>query len=317
MTDGVAIPVADHDPPIEARGDYGAVLRPVWWRDVLRDVHPVDRSPVYRSAPEATSGDGDAPPLVLLHGVGNDGSIYAPIMSSLAEHTPVIAPTMSPDLLRDLGPRRTDVSAKLVDWLSALTPPPWRIVGHSMGGVLTGLILRYRPELVTGAVLLNSPLPDITRRIREGDRLDRSGRALLMLKALARFTVLGRPRLPRLLRGPELVAVRLALGGIVVDPGELDDRVVSRAVMASRTPDGIDFIRLAREIPETEWTPFDERPVSIVLGATDPLTPADDLEEVRRRYPAAAIHVLEPCSHFAHLEQPARTVEIIRDALTS
>ncbi len=125
----------------------------------------------------------------------------------------------------------------------------------------------------------------------------------------------GRPRLPRLLRGPEMLAVRAALGGFVVDPGELEDRVVSRALMSSRTTDGIDFINLARELPETEFTPFEGRPVSIVLGSSDPLTPPEDYDEVRYRYPKAAIHVLEPCSHFAHFEQPARTVEIIRDAL--
>lgn len=297
---------------ILAPSQYGALLTPDWHEHVVRDHHPDDGSWIYQSRSFELGDRG----LLLLHGVGNDGGIWQPIMPALAELSPVVAPRVSASLLADEGGGRAATIDAFLDHLAAVTPPPWRIVGHSMGGVLTGLILRYRPDLVTGAVLLNSPLPGITRRIREGDRLDRSGRALLMLKTLARVTMFGRPRLPRLLRGPELVAVRLALGGFVVDPGELDDRVVSRAVMSSRTTDGMDFIRLAREIPETEFTPFGDRPVSIVLGASDPLTPADDLHEVRHRYPAAAIHILEPCSHFAHLEQPGRTVEIIRDALT-
>ncbi len=52
--------------------------------------------------------------------------------------------------------------------------------------------------------------------------------------------------------------------------------------------------------------PEDGRPVTIVLGSSDPLTPADDYDEIRYRYPGAAMHVLDPCSHFAHFEQPAK-----------
>ena len=51
--------------------------------------------------------------------------------------------------------------------------------------------------------------------------------------------------------------------------------------MSSRTTDGIDFINLARELPETEFTPFDDRPVTIVLGRSDPLTPEADYDEIR------------------------------------
>src|SRR5690606_10234393 len=123
-----------------------------------------------------------------------------------------------------------------------------------------------------------------------------------------RATSFGRPRLPKLLRGPELLLVRTALNGFVIDPGALDARVITRAIMSTRTSDGLDFITLAREIPETDSQPFDEVPVAIVLGRGDPLVPESDFETVQARYPAATIHVLERCSHFAQFEQPARTL---------
>lgn len=291
--------------------DYGALLAPGWPDQVVRDHHPHDGSWVYTTE----TARPDAPPLLLLHGVGNDGGIWSPIMPVLAEQGPVVAPSVSSRLLTADGGGRAETIDALLDHLTAVVPPPWRIAGHSMGGVLTGLILRYRPDLVTGAVLVNSPLPSVTRRIREGDSLDRTGRALLMLKTLARVTSFGRPRLPRVFRGPELIAVRTALNGFVIDPGALDDRVISRAIMSTRTTDGLDFIRLAREIPETEYAAFDGVPVTIVLGLGDPLVPESDFETVQARYPGATIHVLDPCSHFAHLEQPARTIEIISTAL--
>lgn len=293
--------------------EYGALVSPEWHRQVVRDHHPDDGSWVYTTPTEHPS----APTLLLLHGVGNDGGIWSPIMPALAADGPVVAPTVSAHLLTgDDGGRAASIDA-LLDHLTAVTPPPWRLVGQSMGGVLAGIVLRYRPDLVHGAVLLNSPLPGVTRRIQEGDSFDRTGRALLMLKALAQLTRFGRPRLPRALRAAELVAVRTALRGFVVDPGALDDRVVSRAVMSTRTRDGMEFIRLARELPELAPTPFEGVPVTIVLGKDDPLVPMSDLDDVRALYPAARIELLDRCSHFAHLEQPVRTIEIVRTALRS
>lgn len=291
--------------------EYGALLAPDWPDLVVRDHHPDDGSWIYTT--ETSRPDG--PPLLLLHGVGNDGGVWSPIMPVLAEGGPVFAPSVASRLLTAEGGGRAETIDAMLDHLATVTPPPWRLVGHSMGGVLTGLILRYRPDLVEGAVLVNSPLPSVTRRIREGDSLDRTGRALLMLKTLARVTAFGRPRLPKLLRAPEILAVRTALNGFVVHPGALHDRVISRAVMSTRTTDGMDFIRLARQMPETEFAPYEGVPITIVLGLDDPLVPESDFELVQARYPEATIHVLEECSHFAFLEQPARTVRIISDAL--
>ena len=295
-------------------GEYGAVLRPEWWREIVRDRHPADRSLLFTVAgapdPFAPSTD-DARPLVLLHGVGNNGLNFGPVMPSLAALGPVVAPTLSPELLADPGDGRHDVTARLVDFLAEVAPPPWRLVGHSMGGVMTGLLLRTRPELVSSAVLLNSPLPSVVSRIRSGDSLDRTGRALLFMKTLARVTAFGRPRLPRLLRVPELAVVRAALRGFVLDPGGLDGRVVSRAILASRTTDGIDFLRLAEELPRWEADPFTGVPVRIILGGDDPLVPLDDLVDVESAYPEASISVLDECAHFAHLEWPTATVSEI------
>jgi pimeloyl-ACP methyl ester carboxylesterase len=288
--------------------EYGAVLRSDWTDRVVRDRHPLDGSHLYRVDEAPPTGE----PLILLHGVGNDGGMWAPIMPSLAEHGPVLAPTMSPRLLSaDDVAVRAETIDPLVEWLTAITPPPWRIVGHSMGGVVTGLLLRARPELVQGAVLINAPLPGVTHRIQSGDTFDRTGRALVMLRLLAQLTRFGRPRLPRFLRGPELAVVRTALRGFVADPGALDGRVISRAIMSTRTSDGMEFLRLARQLPVWHGDPFTGVPVHILLGGDDPLVPVEDLADVAAAYPAAEIEVLPGCGHFALLELPGDTVRAI------
>ena len=296
---------------------YGAVLRPEWSSEMVRETHPTDGSSVFtvhEAVAEALAGDLYSPePLMLLHGVGNSGAMYGPVLSSLARLGPVMAPTMSTDLLSTEADDREDAVAMLVEWLAELTPPPWRLVGHSMGGILTGLILRAHPEVVSSAIILNSPLPGTVRRLRAGNTLDRNGRALLALKGLARITALGRPRLPRLLRGTELAIVRTGLRGFVHDPGQLDSRVISRAILRSRTTDGIDFLRLARELPLWEAEPFTGCPVEIILGDDDPLVPIADHEAVADSYPEAPLHVVSECGHFAHLEQPGVTLDLMTD----
>jgi pimeloyl-ACP methyl ester carboxylesterase len=294
---------------------YGAVLRPEWSSEIVREEHPSDESSVYtvhESVAESLRHELWSPePLMLLHGVGNSGAIYGPVMPSLASMGPVSAPTMAPELLATGTERREDAVARLVEWLSELTPPPWRLVGHSMGGILTGLILRSHPEVVSSAVLLNSPLPGTIERLRKGDTLDRNGRALLALKGLSRITAFGRPRLPRFLRGTELAIVRTALNGFVQHPGALDARVISRAILRSRTTDGIDFLRMARELPVWESDPFEGCPVAIIVGDDDPLVPMSDLDMLAASYPAASVDIAHGCGHFAHLERPGLTLELM------
>jgi pimeloyl-ACP methyl ester carboxylesterase len=292
----------------DSSSSYGAVLTADWFAGFTRFDHPSDGSSVFVTPAAASAPDAN---VVLLHGVGNDGSIFGPIMPSLSHLGRVVAPTMSPRLLTDVGEDRATTTAKLVDWLSEVAPPPWCIVGHSMGGLMTGLILRTRPDLVSGAVLLNAPLPGVVRRMRTRDTLDRTGRALLFIKVLSGVTRFGRPRMPGFLRGPELAAVRVALRGFVDDPGAIDARVLSRSVLGSRTSDGSEFIRLAQGMPAWESEPFTEVPVTIVLGDVDPLVPVRDVDLIAGAYPAAPIHVLANCGHFAHLEWSRLVVDTI------
>lgn len=289
--------------------EYGAVIEPDWRSTVREELHPIDGSPIFTAKGPAA----DPTPVLLLHGVGNNGAIYAPVLSRLARLGPLAAPTMSAELLRDADRQGPEAVAALVDWLAAIHPPPWRLVGHSMGGVLVGLVLRARPELVSSAVLLNSPLPSTVNRINGRDGVDRNGRAIIAMKALARISSFGRPRLPRWLRGTELGLVRTALRGFVVDPGELDDEVIATAIMSSRTTDGREFLSLAQHLPDWASEPHSDPPVEIILGDDDPLIEESDHAAIRQRYPDARVHVAQQCGHFVHLEQPELAVEVIEE----
>ncbi|MEO1064090.1 MAG: alpha/beta hydrolase [Actinomycetota bacterium] len=293
--------------------EYGAVIDPEWSSAVREELHPVDGSPVFTARTPAP----DATPTLLLHGIGNNGAVFSPLLARMARHGPVAATTMSVELLLEADGEDPDSFDDLIEWLAAVHPPPWRLIGHSMGGVLTGLLLRLRPDLASSAVLLNSPLPSAVERISFGDSIDRTGRAILAMKALARVSSFGRPRLPGFLRGTELGIVRTGLRGFVIDPGELDDDVIATAIMDSRTTDGLDFLRLAQKLPVWASRPHAAQPITVILGDDDPLILEADHAAIRRSYPEARIHVAQRCGHFVHLEQPELVMEVIDDFIAA
>ncbi len=111
--------------------------------------------------------------------------------------------------------------------------------------------------------------------------------------------------------------MRTALRGFVHDPSALDARVISRAILRSRTADGVDFLRMARGLPDWEADPFTACPVQVILGDDDPLVPIPDHDAVIDSYPAAVVHVVSECGHFAHLEQPGATLDLMTEFFTT
>ncbi len=109
-----------------------------------------------------------------------------------------------------------------------------------------------------------------------------------------------------------MAIVRTALRGFMVDPGALDDQIIRRAVISSRTADGVDFLKLAELLPEWALDPHTEHPIEIILGDSDPLIEVEDYDEVLGAYPKAAIHVAPECGHFVHLERPHFTLDRIQ-----
>ena len=90
-----------------------------------------------------------------------------------------------------------DYAADVVAAASALPSPPI-VVGHSMGGAVTQLVLRDRPDVLAGAVLLAS-MPPTRPTAREMLRIQRSfvgGLALQRLVKGKRLSVSEVRRLP-------------------------------------------------------------------------------------------------------------------------
>lgn len=112
----------------------------------------------------AAESDSSYPPLLLVHGICHGawcwGEHYMPFFAGHGFDTHALD-------LRGHGTRdRGDLAgATLEDYASDVIAAAWRlprppvVVGHSMGGAITQIVLRRAPELVAGAVLLASMPP--------------------------------------------------------------------------------------------------------------------------------------------------------------
>ena len=107
------------------------------------------------------SGAPDAPPMLLLHALGEQARSWAPVTTQFAEHYRVYAldmrghgasdwpGTYSFQLMRD------DVTG-LIDDLSLCDVT---LVGHSMGGAVAYLVAMARPEQVSRLIIEDVPPP--------------------------------------------------------------------------------------------------------------------------------------------------------------
>jgi 3-oxoadipate enol-lactonase len=121
------------------------------------------------------AGDEGAPPLVLLHALGEDGSTWADTARHMARRYRVYAPDLRGHGRSDRCPEysfelmRDDV----LGLLDALGLDRVVLVGHSMGAVVAYLVAGERPDRVTRLVLEEPPPPvpaDPPRVLAEEER---------------------------------------------------------------------------------------------------------------------------------------------------
>ena len=104
--------------------------------------------------------------VVLLHGLGHNGSVWRDLATHLSSRGRVLAPDTRGHGLSDWDPRgRYDVGELLEDLdlvLESCAAPPVALVGHSMGGELALRFADSRPDRVARLVLV-----DFGPRLRE------------------------------------------------------------------------------------------------------------------------------------------------------
>src|SRR3954452_24699883 len=254
--------------------------------------------------------------MVCLHGLGGSALNFGLVAPLLAEGRRVLVP----DLLGHgrsfaTAPDKTAVDSQL-RMLSRLvtreTERPVVLVGHSMGGILAMMHALRLPETVEGLVLLDPPVPNVTRWRRD-PRLTTKlvllrlpGVAALVARQVARMT-------------PEqLVARQLVDATPHVDqiPAAAVDATVEE-VTATRGNDGggaaqraqfraiLDVVALlARPAQWRHQLAGITTPTLWLHGADDPLASLAAARALAATRPEWEFRTREGVGHLPHLEDP-------------
>jgi pimeloyl-ACP methyl ester carboxylesterase len=102
---------------------------------------------------------GDGPPVVLVHGAGQDGRTWQPQVAGLADEFTVVAwdepgAGRSSDLPEDFG--LADIAGALAAVLEAVELGPAHVAGLSWGGTVALELYRRHPDLVATLILIDT-----------------------------------------------------------------------------------------------------------------------------------------------------------------
>ena len=262
------------------------------------------------------AGPRDAPPVLLLHGLGATNASMLPTLWDLARDHHVIAPDL-PGHGATAAPRAPYTARWLARWLTALQAEiglgPAGIVGNSLGGRLALEAALQDPagERVTSVVLL-CPSPAF-RRLRQWVpivRLLRPELAALPLRTSHRFVV-------EAVRSMFSVPDRLAPAWYDAAADEFLRVFADRAHRVA-------FFAVARQIYLEQaygergfWTRLPQlaAPATFVWGERDRLVPASYARHVEELLPHACSVVLRDCGHVPQFELPEQTAALVRDGL--
>ncbi|WP_236827088.1 MULTISPECIES: alpha/beta fold hydrolase [unclassified Blastococcus] len=257
---------------------------------------------------------GEGPPLLLLHGIGNNCQTWAGVIDRLAEEHTVIAP----DLLGhgDSDKPRGDYSIAayangMRDLLSVLDVERATVVGHSLGG---GIALQFAyqfPERCQRLALVGSG--GLGPELSAGLRAATLPGAELVVGALAEVS------------GPLRGGLRVveALGRAagwrrVGDLAEAVDALLALQDAEARRA----FLRTLRGVVDVRGQAVtaldrlylaDSVPMLVIWGGRDPIVPAQHAETVRTAVPSARVEVFEDAGHWPHLDEPDRFCDVLLD----
>jgi 3-oxoadipate enol-lactonase len=230
----------------------------------------------------AESGRGEKTPIVFLHGVGSDKSVWHPQLDHFGAERRTLAfdyPGYGDSDAAPEGTTRDDYAAAIVSALAALGVSKAHVCGLSLGGVVAIAVHHAAPDLCASLILADSfaSHPD-------GQAIyDRS------IAASEQMRVLAEGRVDVLLAQPADPAVRSEVIETMarIDPAAF--RIGAEAVWLADQADRADAIRV---------------PTLVVCGTDDRVTPPALSTSLTRMVPGAHYEPIEGAGHLGNLERP-------------
>jgi len=238
-------------------------------------------------------GDGDGPPVVMLHGFGGDLNNWMFNQPALAADRA----TYALDLLghgqstKDVGGGTVDaLTLSVIAWLDALDIDRAHLVGHSMGGTIALNLALNEPHRVASLTLV---APAALGREINHDYITAfvsAGRRKEM-----------KPLLQGLFADPELVSRDMV--NDILKYKRLDGVEAALAALAEGVfPNGAQALILRDRLDALQ------APAQVIWGADDAILPPAHAEGLP---PAIGVYVLEKAGHMPHMEQASEVNALI------
>jgi pimeloyl-ACP methyl ester carboxylesterase len=246
-------------------------------------------SPAPVQPPAHIERRGSGPPVLLLHGWGASGALFAPTMAGLAHAFTLIAPdfpgfgaTPPPPAAWSVG----DYTAWLIALLDSLGIDRAHVVGHSFGGRVAIKLASRWPERVDRLVLTDSAGIRPPRTLKYHAQV----RTFKALRWLSQASIVPAP-------------LRRWAGARTAHNGSSDYQQATGTLRGS-------FVRVVNEDLRAAL-PHIQAPTLLIWGARDEDTPLADAKLMERLIPDAGLVVFEGAGHYAYLEQSGRFCRII------
>ncbi len=263
------------------------------------------------------AGPADAPPVILLHGLGATNASMLPLLADLARDHRVLSPD-NPGFGSSDAPASPYTSAWFAAWLEAYQAATGSrgavLIGNSLGGRIAIEAGLAHPKSVRALILL-APSPAF-----------RTIRAFVPLVRLLPAQ-LSRLPMPAPSRGLVVEAIRAMMSVPDRLPRSWYDAAADEAVRVLRSPaHRVAFFSCARQIYLEEaygrngfWArlPGLMPPTLFVWGDRDRLVPASFARHVADALPDAGSVVMEDCGHVPQFEHPDETLALVRGFLDS
>lgn len=249
------------------------------------------------------AGAPDAPPLLLLHGVGANAMHWRFQLAGLSDRFRVIAWNapgyMLSDNLATEAPAGRDYADAVVDFLDAAGVARCDVLANSFGSRIAQCVAWFHPERIARMVLTGTAI---------GQRdMTEEARAKLLAARRSQVAAGGYGFGERVaaLVGPDASAETIAL---------------IQHVLRATNPEG--FMRAARFLTSNTYTPDFaarlDRPLLLIQGAADRVTPLETNAAVlARAVPHARLEVLAGVGHLPEVERWQVVNDLVRDFLTS
>ncbi len=259
------------------------------------------------------AGSGAEPPLVLVHGLGDEADTWRHVIPRLAERRRVIAldlPGFGRSDALPGGASLTALARALAGLLAALGIARATLVGSSLGAGVVQRLALARPDLADRLVLVGGALP-AQRGLPRGPLL------LFLLPGLGELAYTGLRRS----QDQAFATLRPYYHDFDALPPEdhafLRERVWARVWSDKQRGAFLSVLRwlaldqAARADRYRDLILRSTVPTTLVWGDHDAIVPPAVGQLLAAALPSASLHIIPRCGHLPQQERPAELVEIL------